>query len=358
MTILALNCGSSSLKYALFDGETPGKRDVIDRIGSGGVADHAAAVQAILDGLAVAPSAVGHRIVHGGPELFEPALVDDALLSTLHRAVPFAPLHLPVELATIAAVAARFGGVPQVVCFDTGFHRELPEVARRYALPAELNDAGIRRYGFHGLSYEYVASVVPTRARAIFAHLGNGASMTAVRHGRSIDTTMGLTPAGGLVMGTRSGDLDPGVLIYLMTRGLDARAIDQLVEREAGMLALSETSSDMRRLLNARDHDPRARLAIDVFCYHVRKTIGAFAAALGGLDLIVFTGGIGERSASVRSAICRGLRHLGIELDADRNGANAQLISSGACEVRVVATDEERIIARHTLEVVMRGEAN
>ena len=358
MTILALNCGSSSLKYALFDGETAVKCDIIDSIGSGGVANHAAAVQAILDRLAVAPSAVGHRIVHGGPELFEPTLVDDALLSTLHRAVPFAPLHLPIELATIAAVGARFGGVPQVVCFDTGFHRALPAVARHYALPARLHDAGIRRYGFHGLSYEYVASIVPTRARAIFAHLGNGASMTAVRHGRSIDTTMGLTPTGGLVMGTRSGDLDPGVLIYLMTRGLDAHSIGQLVDREAGLLALSGTTSDMRQLLSAREHDPRATLAIDVFCYHARKAIGAFAAALGGLDMLVFTGGIGERSASVRSAICRGLRHLGIELDADRNGVNAQLISSGACEIRVIATDEERIIARHTLEVVMRGESN
>jgi acetate kinase len=358
MTILALNCGSSSLKYAVFDGETAVKRDIIDRIGSGGFADHAAAVQDVLDRLAVAPSAIGHRIVHGGPELFEPSLVDDALLSTLRRAVPFAPQHLPVELAAIAAVGARFSGVPQVVCFDTGFHRALPAVARRYALPAQLHDAGIHRYGFHGLSYEYIASVVPARARAVFAHLGNGASMTAVRNGRSIDTTMGLTPTGGLVMGTRSGDLDPGVVIYLMTRGLDARSIGQLVDREAGLLALSGSSSDMRQLLSEREHDPQATLAIDVFCYHVRKTIGAFAAALGGLDMVVFTGGIGERSATVRSAICRGLRHLGIELDADRNGANAQLISSGACEVRVVATDEERVIARHTLEVVMRGETN
>jgi acetate kinase len=358
VTILALNCGSSSLKYALFDGETVVKRDIIDRIGSGGSADHAAAVEDVLDRLAVAPSAVGHRIVHGGPELFEPALVGDAVLSALHRAIPFAPLHLPVELAAIAAVGTRFGGVPQVVCFDTGFHRALPAVARRYALPVQLHDAGIHRYGFHGLSYEYIASVVPKRPRAVFAHLGNGASMTAVRDGRSIDTTMGLTPTGGLVMGTRSGDLDPGVVIYLMTRGLDAHAIGQLVDREAGLLALSETSSDMRQLLSAREHDPRATLAIDMFCYHVRKTLGAFAAALGGLDMVVFTGGIGERSAAVRSAICRGLGHLGIALDADRNRANAQLISSGTCEVRVVATDEERIVARHTLEIVMRGETN
>jgi len=358
MTVVALNAGSSSLKYAVFgdiertDGDVL-LRGAVDRIGSGGLADHAAAVHAVLDeldrhGLGT-PEVVGHRLVHGGPEHTEPAIVDDALIATLGRAISFAPIHLPVELRAIAAVRARFADVLQVVCFDTGFHRTLPDVARRFALPDAWFEAGIRRYGFHGLSFEYIAAALSSAQlrRAVFAHLGNGASMVAVRDGRSIDTTMGLTPTGGLVMGTRSGDLDPGLLIYLLDHGYDARSLAQLVDHEAGLLALSGTSSDMQRLLELRATEPRAALAIDVFCYQARKSIGALAAALGGIETLVFTGGIGEHAAPIRFEICRGLDHLGITLDAGANAAGAPVIGTAHCEVHVIRTDEERMIARH-----------
>lgn len=348
MTVLAVNCGSSSVKYAVFAGEDVVVRGTLDRIGIGGVSDHETAIGSILDELARRgvdrPGAVGHRLVHGGPDHLEPAIVDDALIAALERVVAFAPQHLPLELRAIAAVRARFGDVPQVVCFDTGFHRTLPEAARRFALPVE---PGIRRYGFHGLSYEYLAASIPSTKleRAVFAHLGNGASMAAIRDGRSIDTTMGLTPTGGLVMGTRSGDLDPGLLIFLLDHGYDARGLAHLVDHEAGLLAISGTSSDMQVLLERRADDVRAALAIEVFCYQARKSIGALAAALGGIRTLVFTGGIGEHAAVVRTEICRGLEHLGIELDGDGR-------SVGACEVSVVRTDEERMIARHTRRLV------
>ena len=357
MTVLALNAGSSSLKYALFADEEEVLRGALERIGIGGVADHAAAVHSVFDELerrgVERPSAVGHRLVHGGPDHVEPALVNNALLVALERVVAFAPLHLPIELRAIAAVRARFGNLPQVVCFDTGFHRTLPEIARRFALPSALFDAGIRRYGFHGLSYEYIAASLPPASlrRAVFAHLGNGASMVAVRDGKSMDTTMGLTPTGGLVMGTRTGDLDPGLLLYLLDHGYDARALARLVDHEAGLLAISGTTSDMQQLLDRRASDPRAELAIDVFCYHARKSIGALATVLEGLETLVFTGGIGEHAPAVRSGICRGLGYLGIDLDDDRNDASASIISRGICEVRVVRTDEERMIARHTRQI-------
>ena len=362
MTVLVLNGGSSSLKYAVFgDAERAGPMDptdvilraTLDRIGAGGPADHAAAVGSVLDELErrgiERPQVVGHRLVHGGPDHVDPAIVDEALVTALARAVPFAPLHLPAELRAIAAVRARFGDVPQVVCFDTGFHRTLPDVARRFALPRHLFDAGIRRYGFHGLSYEYIAASLPParQHRAVFAHLGNGASMVAVRDGRSIDTTMGLTPTGGLVMGTRSGDLDPGLLLYLLDHGHDPRRLSHLVDHEAGLLAISGTTSDMQQLLEHRVSDPRAALAIDVFCYQARKAIGALAAALGGIETLVFAGGIGEHAPVVRFEICRGLEFLGIELDDAANTSGAPVIGKGRCDVQVVRTDEERMIARH-----------
>jgi len=240
--ILAINCGSSSLKYAVFDGEREVARGAHDRIGSGGVADHAAAVHAVLDQLAVLPRAIGHRLVHGGPELFEPTLIDATLLAKLAAVVPLAPLHLPAELRAVEAVRARYGDLPQVACFDTAFHQTLSELARRLPLPRALHDAGVRRYGFHGLSYEYLADVLSPaqQRRAIFAHLGNGASMVAVRDGRAIDTTMAFTPAAGLVMGTRPGDLDPGIAVYLLDHlGFDARRLDRLINDEAGLIGLS-----------------------------------------------------------------------------------------------------------------------
>jgi acetate kinase len=359
MTVLVLNAGSSSLKYAVFgDAERADTGDVvlrgmIDHFGAGGPADPSTAVRWVLDELErrgiERPRVVGHRLVHGGPTHTEPTLVDDALLAALQDAIPFAPLHLPIELAAIAAVRARFADVRQVVCFDTGFHRTLPEVARRFALPTARLGAGIRRYGFHGLSFEYLAASLPVARlrRAVFAHLGNGASMVAIRDGCSIDTTMGLTPTGGLVMGTRAGDLDPGLLLYLLDHGCDARQLAHLVDHEAGLLAISETTSDMQQLLALRATEPRAALAIDVFCYQARKAIGALAAALGGIETLVFTGGIGEHAAPIRSEICRGLEHLGIALDDDRNAAGASNIGQGRCEVHVIPTDEERMIARH-----------
>ena len=350
MTVLALNCGSSSLKYAVFAADTAVLRGAV-----AGVTDHAAAIQTVLDELdrrgIARPAAVGHRVVHGGPDHVEPALVDDALLAALEHVVPLSPLHLPAELATISAVRARFGPLPQVACFDTGFHRTLPEVARRFALPRAL---GVRRYGFHGLSYEHVVATLPAAklGRAVLAHLGSGASMVAVRDGCSVDTTMGFTPTGGLVMATRSGDLDPGLLVYLLDHGYDARGLAHLVDREAGLLAISETTSDMRVLLERRATDPCAALAVGLFCYHARKAIGAFTAVLGGIDSLVFTGGIGEHAPAVRAEICGGLAHLGIELDGRRNAAGALDIGAGPCAVYIVRTDEERMIARHTLRLV------
>ena len=354
MTILALNCGSSSLKYAVFSDDVAVLRGSIDRIGSGGAADHATAVHAVFDQLAQQrvelPEAVGHRLVHGGPNHVEPVLVDDPVLAELQAVVPFAPLHLPIELSAIAAVRDRFGVIPQVACFDTGFHRTLTDEAKRFALPSTLFDAGVRRYGFHGLSYEFIAASLPAekQRRAIFAHLGNGASMVAVLDGRSIDTTMGLTPTGGLVMGTRSGDLDPGLMLYLLRHGYDVDRLARLVDHEAGLLALSGTSSDMRSLLECRASDPRAALAVDVFCYQARKSIGALAAVLGGVQTLVFTGGIGAYAAEVREQICRGLEHLGIEIDVAKNRTKASTVNLGTCGIHVVATDEERVIAQHT----------
>jgi acetate kinase len=350
--VLALNCGSSSLKYAVFDGEDVVVRGAVDRIGSGGAADHGVAVHAVFDELTARgvaqPDAVGHRLVHGGPDHLEPERVDAALLASLARAVPFAPLHLPAELRAIEAVRARFDDRPQVVCFDTAFHRTMPEVAQRFALPSSFFDAGLRRYGFHGLSYEYVVETMGAArlGRAVLAHLGNGASMAAVRDGRCLETTMGFTPTAGLVMGTRSGDLDPGLLIYLLEhRGYDARTLDRLVNHEAGLLALSGTTADMQTLLRRRAEpatDSRAALAVGVFCYHARKWIGALAAVLGGLDSLVFTGGIGEHAPEVRRQICRGLSHLGVQGSGD----------DGPCRVHVLHTDEERMIARHTLTLL------
>ncbi len=358
--VLALNCGSSSLKYALFADEQALVRGLI-RVGKSGASDHGDAVHAVFAELDARhlgkPDAVGHRIVHGGPHHAEPERVTGELLASLARVISFAPLHLPPELRAIEAVNARFGDLPQVVCFDTAFHQALPERARRFALPKTLFDAGVKRYGFHGLSYEYVVESLGSKAlgRAVLAHLGSGASMVAVRDGRAIDTTMGFTPTGGLVMGTRSGDMDPGLAVYLLQhQGYDAAGLDRLVNGEAGLLALSETTSDMQRLLHERGADVRAALAVDVFCYQARKWVGAFAAALGGLDALVFTGGIGEHAPDVRREICSGLGHLGVALDDGRNAANEKVVSTdaSACTAYVVETDEECMIARHTRRVI------
>jgi len=300
---------------------------------------------------------VGHRIVHGGPHHDRPALVDDALLGELRALVPFAPLHLPAQIATLETTARRAPGVPQVACFDTAFHRRLPEVAQRLPLPTSLWDRGVRRYGFHGLSYEYVSAAVdaPTRGRVVLAHLGSGASMVALRDGVPIDTTMGLTPAGGLVMGTRTGDLDPGVLLYLIEQeGYDAEALGHLINDQAGLLAVSERTGDLRELLATAATDPRAALALAAYARSLRQHVGALAAELGGLDLLVFTGGVGEHAPTIRADACATLGHLGIRLDPVRNKAGVGVINAdgGGCEVRVVATDEELVIARHARALV------
>jgi acetate kinase len=324
--ILALNCGSSSLKYAAFEGERRSAGAAVGGIGvEGGHATHAEAVHAALDGLRP-PDAVGHRFVHGGPKLLEPVRIDDAVLELLREAVPFAPLHLPPALSAVEAVARRYPHVLQVACFDTSFHRSLPEVARRFPLPASVDALGVRRYGFHGLSYEWTTSELSLPGRVVIAHLGNGASMCAVKDGVSVDTTMGLTPAGGFMMGTRSGDLDPGVVVFLLET-MSREQIGRLVDHESGLLGVSGTTSDMKTLLASED--PRARLAVEMFCYQARKSVGALAAVLGGLDALVFTGGIGEHAAEIRDRICGGLAHL------------------GRFAVHVMAADEERVIARH-----------
>ena len=382
-SILTLNGGSSSLKFAIFTWEDAPVRRLagrIERIGldgafltagdEGGAAqrraiaapDHAQAVAALIEwldsrGELARVAAVGHRVVHGGVHYTQPQLVDGALIAELRRLSALDPDHLPGEIAILEALARRRPDLPQVACFDTAFHAGMPRVARLLPIPRRyLDDPDVRRYGFHGLSYEFlleelarVAGERAARGRVILAHLGNGASLAAVRGGACIDTSMGFTPAAGLVMGTRSGDLDPGVLVWLMRRhGLTADQIDDLVNRRAGLLGVSATSPDMRDLLACRAADARADEAITLFCYQARKWIGAYAAALGGLDTIVFSAGIGESAAPVRAEICAGLEFLGVELDAARNAAGAALISSDASRVavRVLRTNEEIVIAR------------
>jgi len=386
LRILCFNTGSSSLKFALYE---LGEREValatgaVERIGDPGarlslrkgadaevertvdVPDGRAAIETALAALDPhefpAPDAVGHRVVHGGPLHRAPEPVDARLLEALKALVPFAPLHLPAELEAIEAVARRFPHLPQVVCFDTAFHRDMPELAQRLPLPRALWDAGIRRYGFHGLSYEYVVHELgaATPGRVVIAHLGSGASMAAIRDGRAVETTMGLTPTGGLMMGTRPGDLDPGVLLHLLaTRQYDAEALTRLIERESGLLGVSGLSADVRTLLAARDRDPDAALAIAMFCHRARREVGALAAVLGGMDSLVFTGGIGEHSAVIRREICRGLEHLGVVLDAEANEADAPIVSpqGTACMVRIVKTNEDLMVARHT-RAVLQGRA-
>jgi acetate kinase len=378
--ILCINSGSSSLKLALYEDETRRASVTVERIGLGDgrlvvreraeraaaetpgtFADIRAALRAGFSALDAAglpaPDAVGHRVVHGGPDHAAPERVTPRLVAALETLVPFAPLHVPAALAAIDAVTARFAGVPQVACFDTAFHRRMPEVSQRLPLPRALWARGIRRYGFHGLSYEYVVATLGAArlGRAVIAHLGNGASMAAVREGLPVDTTMGFTPTGGFMMGTRSGDLDPGVLVHLLAHeGYDVAALERLVDHEAGLLGVSGISADMKTLLDARADRPAAAEAVELFCHQLRKHVGALAAVLGGIDTLVFTGGIGEHAAPVRSEACRGLEHLGIRLDRERNARHEPVISvdGSACTVRIVPTDEDLMIARHTRAVL------
>jgi acetate kinase len=299
--------------------------------------------------------AVGHRVVHGGMQHASPVRLDRQVLAALEKLIPLAPLHQPHNLAPIRVLFERRPQLPQIACFDTAFHATNPDVARRFAIPAELHDAGVRRYGFHGLSYEYVASVFPTHdARAaagkvVVCHLGNGSSMCAIDAGASVASTMGFTAVDGLPMGTRAGALDAGVLLYLMDeRGMDARAIEKLIYNQSGLLGMSGISSDMRKLLES--DDPRARMAVDVFVYRIGRELGSLVAALGGLDALVFTAGIGENSAVIRERVCRAAAWTGLAFDAEANAAGQARISAAGSRVSawVVPTNEELMIARHT----------
>jgi acetate kinase len=385
--ILTLNAGSSSLKAALFDVATLERLATghADRIGggamltvrgaegpiaerAGGIDDHAGALAAMLEVFAAAfpgraVRAVGHRVVHGGPNLADPVVLDAALLAGLAGYVPFAPLHQPHNLAGIAAAQAAFPGALQVGCFDTAFHRQQPRVNDTFALPRAFYARGIRRYGFHGLSYAFVAGeiarVSPTLAegRVVIAHLGNGASMCALMAGRSVASTMGFSALDGLPMGTRCGQLDPGVLLHLMREGMDAGALEDLLYRRSGLLGLSGISHDMR-ILEASGA-PEAAEAIDYFVFRIRRELGGLAAALGGIDALVFTGGIGENSRLVRRRVCEGMGWIGIDLDNAANEAGALAISAplSRTAVLVIPTNEELVIARATQAHLARAAA-
>jgi acetate kinase len=308
--------------------------------------------------------AVGHRIVHGGTEYNEPHLVTSKLMKTLTKLVPFVPDHLPQELKVINVIGKNYKDLKQVVCFDTSFHRNMPRLAQIYALPRFLSSEGAIRYGFHGLSYEYILDKLRkgdgnkiAEGRIIIAHLGSGASMVAIKNGKSIDTTMGFTPTGGLVMSTRSGDLDPGVILYLLKeKGLSLSEVSEMVNRRAGLLGVSGESSDMKELLEKEVENPNAAEAVGLFCYQAKKFLGALTAVLGGVDTLVFTGGIGENGAPIRERICKDMEFLGIYLDPVRNKKNISIISraDSPVTVRVIKTNEELMIARHTKKCIIK----
>jgi acetate kinase len=379
---LTLNAGSSSLKFAAFPagGGAPLAAGQVERLCTDaarlsmgkdagqpvGAITHGlaaeGAIRAVAERLGADPAAIGVRIVHGGPHYAAPALVDGPMLAALQALIPFAPAHIPAELEIIALCGKRLPDVPLVAAFDTGFHAGLPPEARTLPIPRRFLEQGVRRYGFHGLSYESlmlsladVAGPEATTGRVILCHLGNGSSLAAVRHGQSIDTSMGFTPAAGIPMGTRSGDLDPGLMLYFsQTEGMDAKAFDAMVHAQSGLLGVSETSADMRDLLARAESDYRAQEAVTLFAYHVRKMIGAYAAALGGLDTLVFSGGIGAHAAPVRALICQGLDFAGVSIDPARNQTHAPLISTGTVAVRVIETNEEAILARACRSVLAK----
>ena len=390
MSVLTINAGSSSIRFAFYgSGSAPAKLEYgkIERIGEPGAAfeisagrgntpsrvaveagSFRAAVDSLVEWLESQPrfaevTAVGHRVVHGMTHS-RPARVTPRLLEELRAAIPYDPEHLPQEIELIELFGRRFPRLDQVACFDTAFHRTMPRVATIIPIPRRYESKGVRRYGFHGLSYTFLLQELARlgdsaceHGRVILAHLGNGASVAAVRDGRSIDTSMAFTPAAGLPMSTRSGDLDPGVLNFLATsQALDPAALQKMVNHESGLLGISETSSDVRDLLAREREDVRAAEAIGVFCYQTKKWIAAFAGALGGLDTLVFAGGIGENSAPIRQRVCEGLQFIGLDIDELRNCEHAPLISSAASRVavRVIPTDEESVIARMTAETLAR----
>jgi acetate kinase len=392
-TILVINAGSSSIKFSLF-AEAAAELGLIARGQVEGIytaahftakdaagkpagekqwepgtkLGHDGALAHIIDWLKATHGgdhrlvAVGHRVVHGGTDYAAPVRVDAAVVAKLEKLVPLAPLHQPHNLAPIRAVLQRAPDLAQVACFDTAMHRSNPPLAQMFALPKELDDAGVRRYGFHGLSYEYIASVLPkfderaARGRTVVLHLGNGASMCALEAGKSMASTMGFTAVDGLPMGTRCGAIDPGVVLYLMDeRKMDARAIEKLIYSQSGLLGVSGVSSDMRVLLESPA--PRAKLAVDLFLYRIGRELGSLAAALGGLDAIVFTAGIGEHAALIRERVCRQAAWLGVELDPQANAQRGPRISAAASRTSawVIPTNEELMIARHTRDLLVKG---
>ena len=390
--ILTINGGSSSIKFALFEAGDSLRRILAGRIEGIGfpqgrftvkgsndaddvsqqivAPDHTAAVAILMDWVQEriecgALAAVGHRVVHGGPKYWEPQRITPAMIDELHQLSPFDPEHLPEEILLTEAFHRRFPDLPQIACFDTAFHHDLPRVAHLLPIPRRYDAKGVRRYGFHGLSCAYlmeelarVAGARAAQGRVILAHLGNGASITAVRGGKSMDTSMSFTPTAGLPMSTRSGDLDPGLGWYLSrTENVTARQFHHMINHESGLLGVSETSSDMRELLLREKEDVRAAEAVALFCYQAKKWICGMAGALEGLDTLVFAGGIGERAPEIRARICDGLEFLGIELDAKQNAANAAVIARkiGRVAVRVIRTDEEWMIAKTVCRVLELG---
>ncbi len=392
--ILVVNAGSSSIKFAMFEaGDSGGAtrllyRGLVDRVDAsharfqasdgsgrglvdskfeahgGAGLDHTAMLEAALDWLDSAAGAIdlvaaGHRVVHGGDEFSGPVLIDASVISRLERLIPLAPLHQPHNIEAIRALARSRPGLRQVACFDTAFHAGQPELARRLALPRELHDAGIKRYGFHGLSYEYIASILPEHlgdkagGRIVVAHLGNGASLCAIRQGRSVATTMGFTALDGLVMGTRCGLMDPGVILHLLEeKRMTIAQVTDLLYRGSGLLGVSGISADMRALLESPD--PRALEAVELFVYRISRELGSLAAALGGLDALLFTGGIGARSTVIRRLTCRAAGWLGVELDESANSTHGPRISTPRSRTSAwaIPTNEELMIARHVSDVI------
>jgi acetate kinase len=382
--ILTINAGSSSIRFAVYEAlQEPKLRfdGKIDRIGTSGTSwvvndpsgelvaprgpnmdDHAAATSFLLDWLELQQCfssimAVGHRVVFGMKHS-EPVLISSALLAEMRDTISFDPDHMPREMALIDALRKRYPNLNQVACFDTAFHHDMPPVAKRLPIPRRFESKGVQRYGFHGLSYAYLLEELgridpaAAKGRVVFAHLGNGASMAAVKHGNSVDTSMGFTPTSGLMMSTRTGDLDPGLIYYLARmEEVTVPRFNQMINHESGLLGVSESSPDMRDLLEKESRDPRAAEAVELFCYQAKKWIGAYAAVLGGLDSLIFAGGIGENAPPIRARICEGLSFLGIEIDEERNAGTADVISRDALPVtvRVIRTDEELMIARSVL---------
>lgn len=388
--ILTINTGSSSLKIAVYElgsAETRTLAGSAEQIGASGghlrlaaahgetlldhsraFADHGAALSAVLDWLRQhraeqRPDAVGHRLVLGQLHHLQPERVTPEWIAKLQGMIPLAPDHLPQAIAAMLVAIKAYPDLPQVACSDSAFHQHMPRLAQVYPLPRHFADEGLIRYGFHGLSYEYVLHAVRVAApqeadgRVIIAHLGNGASMAAVRAGIGIDTSMGFTPSGGLMMGTRAGDLDPGVLLYLLSETrMPPDRLNTLLNQQSGLLGVSATSASMRELLEKEAGDRHAAEAIALFCYLAKKQLGALAAVLGGLNTLVFTGGIGERAAPIRLRICQGLEFLGIQVDPERNEQHAPVISppGSLVTVRVIPTDEDLMIARHTRELITK----